>query len=173
MPRHNDSVTKYILRPWNKWSPRNCNYASLIFLWPFWFDKLEICFILQKQMYWTHGYVCTVSRHQSNYKENYIFISIANCLVNLLNISLSNHFVLHFSSLKKVKQALFNISTACSSYNMGNKNHSSLLSYKNLIFVLDLADLCFIFTIFKTINLSESRICWVLFPCWSLWSLLF
>lgn len=81
-------------------------------------------------MYWTHGYVCTVSRHQSNYKENHIFISIANCLVNLLNISLSNHFVLHFSSLKKVKQALFNVTTACCSSNMRNKNHSSLLSYK-------------------------------------------
>lgn len=84
--------------------------------------------------------MCTVSRHQGNYEENYIFISIANCLVNLLNISLPNHFVQQFSSLKKVKQALFNV-TACCSYNIGNNNHSSLLPCKKPLsfFVVNLA----------------------------------
>lgn len=65
--------------------------------------------------------MCALSRHQGNYKENYIFISIANCLVNLLNISLLIHFVQKFS-LKKVKQALFNV-TACCSSKTGNNNH--------------------------------------------------
>lgn len=117
-------------------SSRNCNYLSLIFSWPFW--SIAHCKVgLTSWRYVSFCrnkctelmVLCAVSRHQSNYKENYIFVSIANCLVNLLNISLPNHFVQQFSSSKKVRQALFNV-TLCCSYNIGNTNHTSLLSCK-------------------------------------------